>query len=719
MLIGVAVILTAPFVQDGRIQHEFALQLDRPATSVHVAGTFNGWNKTANMLSKSSDGTWRTMVRMTPGKHLYKFVIDNSEWITDPRAKRNEDDGGGNVNSVLMLLPKDYGRPAKAGDGIIAKSALRHSTEVPDLNYDRGQLTLTFRARPGDLSHLEMFVPTSTGEMCVELKEVARDDLYAIYRAKMPWDRASDFKYRFMLVDGATRAYYTPAGLSEAQKSPFILKAKEFKPFVTPSWVEKSVFYQIFPDRFANGDKGNDPRGVESWDATPTYFNRFGGDAAGIRSRISYLRSLGVNAIYFNPIFKSPSNHRYDASDYKLVDPEFGTNAEYFALTKELKAAGIRTMLDFAFNHTAVDFPAFMDIRKNGADSKFRNWYWIKSYPVEVRENPTYEAWFGFPSMPKLNVMNPETHAFVLGVVDFWRENSSLDGLRLDVANEVDMRMWRSLRNHVKSKAPSTYILGEEWGDATKWLKGDQWDASMNYGFRDACLRFFASEDISAGEFARRLMHNFNLYASQVSRVQYNLLSSHDTPRFLTLCGGDKGRALLAATMLFTWPGVPSIYYGEELGMEGGRDPENRRGMEWNKNRPDNAFLARYKKLVSIRRSSAALQSGDPQVLFISDAQQSLAFARVLDKDQAIIVVNRSASPQKLSIPISSDISVRRFVDALTGVSATVVKDRIAFSLAPMSSAILISSGGQSRQAEMNHGLENHHHDPVGGRRNS
>lgn len=697
MILGMPTLLAPAFIQDGRIQHVFEVKLDRAVNSVNLAGTFNNWDRAANLMEKQPDGkTWRIAMRLGPGKHQYKFVIDGSEWIIDPKAKLNQDDGGGNVNSILMLVPADYAKPAKAGDGVIAKSALKHSTSIPDLNYDRGQLTVTFRTRPGDISHLEMFVPTTTGEMCVELHEVARDEFYAFHKAEFPWDRKTDFKYRFMLVDGAKRVYFTPSGLSDAPKPPFVLKAKEFKPFVTPKWVEQAVFYQIFPDRFANGDKANDPADVMAWDGAPTYSNRFGGDVKGIQSKVSYLKSLGINGIYFNPIFKSPSNHRYDATDYKLLDPELGTNEEYFALSKELRKAGIRTMLDFAFNHTAVDFGPFMDLRTKGESSQYKSWYWAKSFPIEVKENPNYEAWFGFPSMPKLNVMNPETHAYVLGVVDFWKKNSSLDGIRLDVANEVDMRMWRDLRKHVKATSPDTYILGEEWGDATKWLTGDQWDASMNYQFRDACLRFFAEQSISAKEFGQRLMRNYNMYAPQVSRVQYNLLGSHDTPRFLTLCQGDAKRAMLGTVALLTWAGTPSIYYGDELGMDGGKDPENRRGMQWGKATADNPFLKLHKKLIAARKSSKALQSGTPAILSASDQTQTIVFSRVLDEDQAIIAINRSNSPQKTNITLPPDISARRFVDVLTGSRLTATKDRLAISLPPMSAVVLLTSIGSS-----------------------
>lgn len=683
-------LLALILLSDGKIGHVFTYEAPKKLTSVNLAGTFNGWNKAASPMSLDADGrTWRLAVSLAPGKHLYKFVLDGDEWIVDPKAKRNEDDGNGHTNSVLMLLPADYAKPAKPDDGVIAKSALEHTTAVPGLNWDRGELTVSFRARPNDLSFVEMFLESPTGEKCIELHEVARDDLYATFRAHLKWDRKSDLRYRFMLVDGATRRYFTPSGLTEQAGKPYVIQAKTFKPFAVPSWVEKTVFYQIFPDRFANGNKANDPKDVMPWDGKPTYSNRFGGDVAGVRSHEDYLKGLGIGAVYFNPIFKSPSNHRYDATDYKLVDPEFGTNDEFFALTKSLKAHGIRTVMDFAFNHTAVDFAPFQDIREKGEASRYKSWYWIKSYPVEIKENPPYVAWFGFPSMPKLNVMNPETHAYVLGVVDYWKQHASLDGLRLDVANEVDMQMWRDLRKHLKASAPDTWIVGEEWGGASAWLTGDQWDASMNYGFRDACIRFFAEQKIGPKEFGQRLMKNYATYVPQVSRNQLNLLSSHDTPRFLSLCGNDAKRATLAATVQFTWAGAPSVYYGEELGMQGGPDPDNRRGMEWGLATSSNPVLATYKKLIAIRRASPALQSGDPLLL---NASGAFAYARILKDDQAIVAINRSDKAQKVTIALPVEITAKRFRDVLNAKDVSAQNQKLTISLQPMSAAILISN---------------------------
>lgn len=704
MILAVAGLWIASLPGGDRIEHVFEYRAELSLQTVNLAGTFNGWDKSSSPMRLAADGkTWRLAVPLKPGKHLYKFVLNGEQWITDPKATRNEDDGNGHTNSVLMLLPADYARPAKAGDGVIARSAI----QATSVNWDRGKMSVGLRTRPGDLDFVEMFLDSPSGEKCIELHETARDDVYATYHATFDWNRKTDLKYRFMLVDGAVRRYFTPSGLTEQPGPAFTIKAKEFRPFVVPSWVEKSVVYQIFPDRFANGDKANDPADVMPWDGKPTYSNRFGGDVAGVREHLGYLKSLGVGAVYFNPIFKSPSNHRYDASDYEQVDPQFGTNAEFFALTKAMHAEGIKTILDFAFNHTAVDFPAFMDIRRRGESSKYKSWYWIKSYPVEVRENPPYVAWFGFPSMPKLNVMNPETHAYVLGVVDYWKKNAGIDGLRLDVANEVDMQMWRDLRKHLKSTSPNTWIVGEEWGDASAWLGGDQWDASMNYPFRDACLRFFAQGSIGGKEFAKRLMGNYALYVPQVSRNQLNLLSSHDTPRFMTYCNGNKRLAILAATLQLTWVGTPSIYYGEELGMEGKEDPDNRRGMAWPLATAANPILDAYKRLIVLRNASPALQSGEPRLL--ASDQTSVVFARILPRDQAIVAINRSSVVRKITVTLPAEITAKDFKDALGQATYRAQKGTLSLSITPLSAAVLRPVKSNSR----------HHSRPsAGARRN-
>ncbi len=665
--------------------------------TVSVAGTFNSWNKDALPMTKDADGkTWRVTTSMAFGKQTYKFVVNGDKWLNDPAAK-TEDDNGGNINSVLILMPPDYASPARADDGVLAASALEHTQTAPSLNYDRGQLTLAFRVRPGDARSIAAVVDGKP----LPLEKQGEDELYARYRVCVPWDRKTDLSYAFEIADGAKTFRFGANGLTAdaATAKPFTLKASEYKPFAVPGWVERSVFYQIFPDRFENGDTANDPKKREPWDGSPAWFNRFGGDVAGVEKRADHLVSLGVGAVYFNPVFQSPSNHRYDAEDFKKIDPEFGTNAEFARLTKSLEKRGVKTVMDFVFNHSATTFFAFQDIRDKAEASTYKDWYFVNSYPVNIGENPNYQAWYGFASMPKMNVMNPATHDYLLSLVDYWKKEVPLAGIRLDVANEVDQRFWRDLRVKVKALDPEMWIVGEVWGDGSPWLGGDQWDSVMNYQFRDACLRFFAEEKSTPTQFTSRLMALDASYAPQVSRNMMNLLSSHDTPRFLTLCKSNADMHKLAATLQFTWVGAPSIYYGEEIGMEGGGDPENRRGMEWQKATTTNPMLRYYKTLIATRNKSRALQSGDAHILTTSDTDGTLAFARTLDKDVAIVALNRSREPRTVTVSLANApvavqdaLRTRGFTDALSGkrIVRKATSDTVTLTLAPLSGAVFV-----------------------------
>lgn len=685
-----------------RASHIFVFRSDKKLKSVAVAGTFNGWDKNAAPLLPDAGGTtWRLTLPLDYGKYFYKLVLDGETWIVDPQAARNESDGNGNTNSVLLVTPPDYGVLASPDDGVTAASALLHWQRAPYLNYDRGQLALSLRARPSDLRRVWLRVSGRRYPMQL----AGSDELYAFYEAHLPWDGKKNLTYDFELQDGNRIERYGAAGLS-ATPHPFEIVAKTFQPFVVPSWVEKTVFYQIFPDRFADGDKSNDPQDVQPWNAKPQWFSRFGGDIAGVRQHLPYLAELGVSSVYFNPVFKSPSNHRYDAEDFKQIDPQFGTNAEFSALTREMQKRGIRTVMDFVFNHTATTFAPFQDIREKGAASPYKDWYFIKSYPVKVADPPNYAAWFNFPSMPKLNLMNPETGDYMLNLVNFWKTEVPLAGLRLDVASEVDMRFWRRLRTRVKSLDPQMWIVGEVWGDGSPWLGGDQWDSVMNYQFRDACVHFFAEGNTAPSQFTARLMQLYRSDAPQVSRNMMNLLSSHDTARFLTLCKNDAELHRLAATVQFTWAGAPSIYYGEELGMEGGADPDNRRGMRWDLATPHNAMLQFYRRLIRIRNASRALQSGDPSILLADDNAQTLAYARTLNDDIAMIAINRSASTRTVKIALPQNAALRKaraqgLRDALSGkVFPLREATSLSIELAPHSAAILLPASTRETDAK-------------------
>ncbi|MBS1725823.1 MAG: alpha-glucosidase C-terminal domain-containing protein [Armatimonadetes bacterium] len=665
----------------GTVRHHFVFVSDKPAKSVSLAGTFNSWNKDATPMKAEADGrTWSVDLDLKYGRYYYKFVRDGEEWLTDPKAAKNEDDGNGNINSLLMIVPPDFSNPAKRGDGMIASSAIATGASLPYFNVDGETASVLLRTRLGDIK-------TVTAE--INNKRIATtidhaDDVYEYHRADFPWNRKQDLSISFVCNDGKTNEVFP--------SKPIRVVAKTYRPFEVPVWVEGSVIYQIFPDRFENGDRSNDPKDVMPWDAKPTWYNRFGGDVAGVEKRMGYLKDLGITAIYFNPIFKSPSNHRYEADDYMVVDPQFGTNAEFKKLTSDLKRNGISTILDFAFNHTSPGTKMFQDLIKNGANSPYKNWYFPKSFPIKVGENPNYEAWYGFPSMPKLNTVNPATRDYLLSVCKYWIQDVGIRGMRLDVANEVDMNFWRVMRPYVKSLNPTEWIVGEIWGDGNPWLQGDQFDSVMNYQFRDAAIRFVAKGSEDAAQFAASLMRVHKSYPPQVSRNMMNLLGSHDTPRFLTECGGDRDLAKLGAAIQFTWIGEPSIYYGDELGMEGGKDPDNRYGMDWKSATQDNDMLRFYKKLIQVRKTTNAFSTGDAE--FIETSGQTGAFARVGEKDAAVVAFNRSDQAQTISInvpPSVQKLAKKGLFDAFTGTAYKAPARPIEIKVKPKSFAILVS----------------------------
>lgn len=663
--------------------------------SVAVAGSFNSWNSSSHQL-KSEDGKiWSMPLSIAPGRYTYKFVINGSEWILDPKNKRSENDGNGNINSVLVVTPPEYSIESKRGDGKITATVVGHETTPASLNYDRGKIHLILTVRPNDVDSVSVLVDKKPYPLSLS----ASDEIVERWSGYIPWDRKGTLAYGFAIKDGSKTFYYGPDGVTSKLARPFSMKPRSFQPFKVPSWVEKSVIYQIFPDRFASAKTH---KGVSPWDTEPRWDTRLGGDIAGVLSKTTYLKDLGVGAIYFNPVFLSPSIHRYEATDYRRVDPLFGTNDEFIAMVKSLDRNGIKTVVDLAFNHTATNFFAFDDILKNGEKSAYKDWYFIHSYPVKVQGNPNYDAWFGFSSMPKLNCKNPEVKKYLLDSIEYWHKAAPIAGWRLDVPNEVDSSLWRAFRPLVKSLNPEAWIVGEIWGNGSPWLQGDQFDSVMNYPFRDAVVRFIAEGSIKPSEFMHRLEIILAMYPPQVNRNLMNLISSHDVPRILTLCGGNRELAKLAAAIQFTWVGTPSIYYGDEVGMEGGRDPQNRRGMRWDLAVDGNDILNYYKKLIKLRNMSPALHSGDARILHCSDDDRFLCYSRTEGKDAVIVALNRSDKEMAKRISIPSDtrsLFADRCLNILTGLDMPCSAKTISVRLLPLEAAVLVPSNRRYKEA--------------------
>ncbi|MBX3096669.1 MAG: alpha-glucosidase C-terminal domain-containing protein [Fimbriimonadaceae bacterium] len=643
-------LLAFAVVQSGpQVAHTFTYVAETSHRSVSVAGTFNGWNKDASPLTTQDGRTWVATVNVAPGRHEYKFVLDGQSWVIDPANPSTRDDGNGNINSLLVIKPFGYEQPALVGDGKITESAILHKSELPFLTWDNGQLTLIIQVRRDDVQSVSVRTGKTSDDLenAVAFSPLSQTEFYSTYAGQVSWDRSSPLYYEFVIQDGDQRLT-----VDRGANGAFQVDPKSLVSLSPPEWVQDAIIYQIFPDRFANGSVANDPAGVQDWDAEPNFRDFKGGDFAGVEQRLNHLVELGVNTVYFNPIFQGPSNHRYETTDYFTVDPRLGTNEEFSRLTNIMDSRKIRTVLDGVFNHTSVEFKPFQDIRDKGRNSEFTDWYFIKGYPVTVQQNPNYEAWFGFQSMPKVNLENDAAAEFMLSVPEFWEKNAKVHGWRLDVANEVPMDFWRKFRKTVKQIGEDTWIVGEVWGDGSPWLKGDQWDSVMNYRFRESALGFIARGQTTPSECLGQLMEVHLGYGAPVSRNMMNLLSSHDTPRFLTLCEGDRKLALLGAILQFTWVGAPSIYYGEELGMEGGRDPDNRRGMAWNLATQDNPTLRAYKALTQMRSAIPALRRGNPTGTFADDAKRVMAFRRAEGGSKAIVIINRSDSTQQTSVDL-------------------------------------------------------------------
>jgi cyclomaltodextrinase len=404
--------------------------------------------------------------------------------------------------------------------------------------YDKDTIHLRMRTKRNDVEQ----VTAITGDKYdwnrfnseYEMFKISSDAMFDYWEAhiKPLYKRVS---YGFRLCAGEECVWMIETGIYDEQPAPpggyyDFPYIHETDMHTVPDWAKEAIFYQIMPERFANGDPSNDPQQTEPWGGQPTRDNFFGGDLQGIIDHLDYLVDLGINAIYLTPVFESPSNHKYDTVDYKNVDPHFGDNAILKQLVEECHDKGIRVMLDAVFNHCSVQFGPFQDVMKNGKSSKYADWFIIREYPLEVKDGiPTYDTFGFFENMPKFNTANPEVKAYLLEVAEYWIKEIHIDGWRLDVANEIDHVFWRDFRKIVKAANPEAYIVGEVWNDSLKWLMGDQFDSVMNYPFSDKVLEFFTGPDMDGSTFAASIGFLQMRYPQQTNEVIFNLLCSHDT----------------------------------------------------------------------------------------------------------------------------------------------------------------------------------------------
>jgi glycosidase len=704
------------------------------------------------------------------------------------------------VTGAVLLLSRDGpgpgpiaqqpDKPPLAIDGTISDADLAHDSRndlyrVPFGAVPAGTVvTLRLQAAAGDLSEasVRVYDALAQTQVVIDMEVVARDATagehgYDYWQVELPTIKIPTvLYYRFILRDGAATRYLEDdsaldggAGSVLAQSADASWQIVTYDPeFAAPGWTAGATVYQIFPDRFANGDPSNDPSPgavpgpngaehyrygdvygnpvlVKAWGDLPEGYCRayqspaepctegplgrdfFGGDLAGLTEHLPDLADLGVTVIYLNPIFAAPSNHRYDTTDYAFVDPDLGTNEEFDDLVATAHDLGMSVILDGVFNHTSSDSPFFDRAHRfsevgacESADSPHAAWYTLQpGPPAKCFDGQTYVDWFGFDTLPVLTE-GPEVMELINGddgVVRSWLA-VGIDGWRLDVMNEIGHGFLRALRRAAKEASPDSLVLGEEWGDASAWLLGGEADGVMNYRFRRAVIGLVNGDTpdldgsiagMTPSQFASAMEGVREDYPPAAWNSLLNLVDSHDTTRILwTLTPGadnreekeaaealDAGKAKLrqVAALQLTWPGMASIYYGDEVGLTGHDDPDDRRTYPWGAE--DTELRAFYRSLATLRRGHEALRSGDLRFLETDDQAGVLAFGRRTDAEAVITVLNLSETERPIEIEVGGYLpDGLAITDVLGGEPATWADGVLRLTLAPRGIAVLLSEVG-------------------------
>ncbi len=415
-------------------------------------------------------------------------------------------------------------------------------------------------------------------------------------------------------------------------------------------WVNNTIWYQIFPDRFCNSgtDRGRKYHNWSSPDKKASNAYAYGGDLKGVTSKLDYLKELGINGLYFTPINESTSNHKYNTKDYTRIDSSFGNDKDIKNLVKEAHSRGIKVMLDGVFNHSGEEFAPWQDVLKNGKNSRYFDWFMINKYPFSKiggrSKKGEYYSFAFVDGMPKLNTNNPEVVEYFINVCTRWVKDYDIDAIRLDVSDELSHNFNKQLRKALFAVKPDFFICGETWHNSIAWLRGDEFDSIMNYSLQETIDGFWHN-NITAKEFAYRVNYCYNQYPIQTNNVMFNLLDSHDTMRLMTRCGNDEDIFYQELTALFTLSGSVCIYYGTEIGLEGGYDPDCRRPMPWKEiesGRYDSR-ISTMKQLIAMRKTNEVLRCGD--VRFIDSGNDKiLMFEKYNDVKTVRVILNCSNS---------------------------------------------------------------------------
>ena len=420
-----------------------------------------------------------------------------------------------------------------------------------------------------------------------------------------------------------------------------------------PKWAEDIFWYQIFPDRFCKLDyEGN--KQLNDWDdyKSLTRDSFYGGNLKGAMSKLEYLKDLGITGIYFTPLVTSTENHKYNISDYEHIDPDFGDNEYFRKLVEKAHSLGIKVMIDAVFNHSGRGFFAWQDVVKNGKNSKYYDWYFVKKDNFSFDGNTKDGRYYSFAfvdEMPKLDTSNPEVMDYFTKVCKDWIEMWNIDGIRFDVGNEISHAFIKKLHRELKAVKPDLFLLGEIWMDSTPYLLGDEYDSVMNYPFMQSLSNFFVDESLSSDDFMYMMNYCYSLYMKQVNQVVFNFLDSHDVDRAITRCG-SYDKLIQQLSVLVTMPGSPCIYYGTEIALEGKNDPDIRRPMPWKdiENKVYDKTISTVKSLISLRKQHKACESQN--ITWHSEDGRFIKYEKHSADEVLKVYINAGNSPLDVTI---------------------------------------------------------------------
>lgn len=560
------------------------------------------------------------------------------------------------------------------------KEALYHRIDSEFCYFTKdGSITLRLRAAKGDdlsctLLYGDRYFPAETPPFNqVLMQKIGTGQLFDYYEAiiKPDYDRVF---YLFQISDKNETIWYLQDDIHSDFKAVRrnryfqIPQALREEAYDVPSWAKKAVMYQIFPDSFATSHhkhaghekaydsfkSGKRPQEQSIQGEYGLSKSLYGGTLKGIQENIAWIKELGINCVYLNPIFAAISYHKYDTNDYLHVDPCLGSDEDFRNLVKSFHENDIRVVLDGVFNHSGTQFFAWQDILKNQEKSQYKDWYYDIQFPV-TNTRKKYASFAHVTGMPKLNLANPQAAAYFAEVGAYWIREYDIDGWRLDVANEVHKSFWRAFRTAVRKEKSDAILIGEVWEDAQNWQEYDLFDSAMNYRFTYACINFIAEQTINAKQFAEQCVDMIMRYPQPVSDAQMNLLDSHDVERYLHFCKGNLQKQKLAVAIQMTIPGMPSVFAGSERAMEGKSEHESRLPFLWpgscDKESERDEMTAWYKTLIALRHKHEALSSSKID-FFESENPHVLIYSRGNEKgNRVLVILNTSETSQSTRLP--------------------------------------------------------------------